>query len=117
MSRKVTNTSQTEVNPQWVMGGNPNAIEAQEARGQEELVNSDQLPVDVRGDKASLPIELGPPSSNDPLFCRATLPDGWSKRPTDHAMWSELVDDKGVVRAMIFYKAAFYDRSAHMTIK
>jgi hypothetical protein len=29
-------------------------------------------------------------------------------------MWSHLVDDKGRNRGSIFYKAAFYDRAAHM---
>lgn len=31
-------------------------------------------------------------------------------------MWSDLVDDKGRKRAGIFYKAAFYDRSAHIGV-
>jgi hypothetical protein len=30
-------------------------------------------------------------------------------------MWSKLVDQNGSERAAIFYKAAFYDRSAHMS--
>ncbi len=51
----------------------------------------------------------------DDLFVFAILPDGWKKQATDHDMHSELIDDKGVVRARIFYKAAFYDRSASIT--
>ena len=31
-------------------------------------------------------------------------------------MHSNLVDDKGRIRATIFYKAAFYDRDAHMSL-
>ena len=31
-------------------------------------------------------------------------------------MWSDLVDDKGRKRTSIFYKAAFYDRSAHIGV-
>jgi hypothetical protein len=31
-------------------------------------------------------------------------------------MWSYLVDEKGRERAAIFYKAAFYDRDAHISI-
>ena len=31
-------------------------------------------------------------------------------------MWSELKDDKGRTRGGIFYKAAFYDRHAHMRL-
>lgn len=48
------------------------------------------------------------------LFRDADLPDGWKIRATSHSMWSELVDAKGSVRAMIFYKAAFYDQDAHI---
>ena len=32
-------------------------------------------------------------------------------------MWSDLLDDKGVKRGSIFYKAAFYDRSAFLRLK
>jgi hypothetical protein len=52
----------------------------------------------------------------DPIFCLAELPKGWKKRPTEHSMWSELVDENNVVKAEIFYKAAFYDRSAFMRL-
>ncbi len=52
----------------------------------------------------------------DDLFVKAQLPDGWTKRATDHAMWSDLLDEQGRRRAAIFYKAAFYDRSAHMSL-
>lgn len=87
-------------------------------RGQEELVNSEELPVDCPADfKAELEkagVRFIGPVPGDDMFCRARLPKDWKKRPTDHSMWCELVDDKGVVRAMIFYKAAFYDRSAFM---
>ena len=33
---------------------------------------------------------------------------------TDHSMWSNILDQNGMVRGKMFYKAAFYDRSAHM---
>ena len=52
----------------------------------------------------------------DDLFVHVTLPDGWKIVPTDHSMWSDLVDPKGVKRASIFSKEAFYDRSAHMDL-
>ena len=50
------------------------------------------------------------------MFQEVILPAGWKKVRTDHSMWSKLVDDKGRERASIFYKAAFYDRSAHMNL-
>lgn len=62
-------------------------------------------------------IRFGELVKDDPIFIEATLPQGWKKVGTDHAMWSKLLDEKGRGRAMIFYKAAFYDRSAHMSAK
>lgn len=114
----ITNTKN---NPRydWVLGGNPAAIESQEARGQMELIDSEQLPVKVEGDRKKLEdkgVVFGKPTPGDEIFCSAKLPVGWKKRPTDHSMWSELVDEKGAVCAKIFYKAAFYDRSAFIRI-
>lgn len=118
--KPITNTRQSEVNPQWLHGANPSGILAQEARGQKELVQSMQLPTDVPpADKQKLVdagVIFGEQSAGDTMFVDALLPKGWSKRPTDHSMWNELVDDKGVVRAKIFYKAAFYDRRAFMNV-
>lgn len=118
-----------EVRPDWLFGGDPNAIEAQEADGQKSLMQSSQLPVegspghymygreDPKSDEAwsVTGIEFGPVEEGE-LFRNAMLPAGWKKVPTDHAMWSHLVDDKGRVRASIFYKAAFYDQKAHMDL-
>lgn len=107
-------TSKDEVRPDWLFGFNPNAIERQEAQGQAALVESPQLPVNGSEDPCfeKMGIIWGDPTPGDEIFRQAQLPEGWKKQPTDHAMWSHLVDDKGRVRARIFYKAAFYDRSA-----
>lgn len=94
--------------------GTGNAIEMQEAQGQRSFVASETLPMD--GPKAPLEaagVKFLHPVEGDPIFQFVQLPEGWKKKATDHAMWSELVDDKGRKRAGIFYKAAFYDRSAH----
>ena len=114
-----TNKKRGAIHPEWLFGGNPNAIEQQEAEGQKELVDSSLLPVKVHGKEEleKLGVKFGQPLPDDPLFCEAELPEGWKKRPTDHSMGSELVDEKGKVRAFIFYKAAFYDRSASMLFK
>jgi hypothetical protein len=55
--------------------------------------------------------------SDDPLFCRVELPAGWRKVPTDHPLWTDLVDGGGKVRAKIVYKAAFYDRYARVSLE
>lgn len=97
--------------------GLPGAIEASERRGQQELVASESLPTDTRGDDAAflaLGFTFGEPDADDPIFRPATLPTGWKREASDHSMWSHIVDERGIRRASIFYKAAFYDRSAAM---
>lgn len=100
------------------------AILRQEARGQQDAVNSAQLPTkgllgehrkvwEAMGIKI-IEKEPGTTSSRDALFCEVELPKGWKKRATDHSMHNEVVDDKGRVRGRFFYKAAFYDRDAFM---
>lgn len=49
----------------------------------------------------------------DDLFYEVVLPEGWQvKSHGDSAYWSDLVDEHGDRVGSIFYKAAFYDRSA-----
>lgn len=95
-------------------------ITGQEAVGQRQLVESTSLPTDTAGhdaDYLALGFTFGEPDPSDPLFRPATLPDGWSKQPSDHSMWSYVVDEHGRRRVAVFYKAAFYDRSAHMRLE
>lgn len=94
-------------------------IENQEAKGQRELVKSDVMPVDLFGQKESfiaMGFEFGDPVPGDKVFQYAKLPEGWKKQPTNHSMWSNIVDAEGRVRVNIFYKAAFYDRAAHASL-
>ena len=126
MKKKVTNTTkQAQKNPGAFLGeamvfGGSQAIERSEAQGQAELVESEVLPTNLNGgnqkDYEKVGIIFGNVVEGDPLFQEVTLPAGWKKIRTDHSMWSKLVDDKGRERAGIFYKAAFYDRSAHMNL-
>lgn len=106
-------------------GGVARAIEEQEAQGQHELVNSMQLPRQMgydANDRAAYEKlgfkfaeeKPGEQLKGDKLFIDAALPEGWKKVRTDHSMWSNIVDTKGRVRVTVFYKAAFYDRDAHM---
>lgn len=92
-----------------------------EARGQRQLVNSSQLPVEVQrpgtdADFEAVGFTFGAPEERDDLFRPAALPPGWTKRGSDHAMWSYIDDELGRERVAIFYKAAFYDRSAFMRL-
>lgn len=110
---RIPNTAQ-QPHRDWLFGRNPGAIEDQEAAGQQALVASSQLPVDGSAECAKYGITIMGDSPNDPLFVDVQLPPGWTIKPTDHSMWSDLLDADGKKRAAIFYKAAFYDRKAHM---
>jgi len=96
----------------------PGGIEAQEAQGQQDFVASETLPIECnfckREQLEAMGIVFG--EEIDDLFIEARLPEGWEKAPTDHSMWSKLIDEQGRERAAIFYKAAFYDRSAHISL-
>jgi len=99
--------------------GSTRYIEDQERQGQTQLAASTTIPAKLNGcteeDLRALGFELEPkPTSGDLLFRPAMLPHGWKIVPTSHAMWSDLVDSRGFIRGSIFYKAAFYDRSAHL---
>lgn len=102
----------------FVVASTPGGIAAQEARGQAVFCASEILPKRIQGntraDLESIGFSFG--DDHDDIFVKATLPAGWSKRPSDHSMWSHIVDEKGRERAAIFYKAAFYDRSAHISL-
>lgn len=107
----------------------PGGIEAQEAAGQTMLVESQILPQEG----TIKPGFYGDPKQTqqqrleavgfvfgeqvDDLFVRCQLPPGWTKQAEDHSMWSRLEDEHGRKRASIFYKAAFYDRSAHLSLE
>lgn len=103
--------------PDYMAASLPGGIEAQEKAGQDMVCKSELLPLDCGGNKhvfESLGFVFGDPV--DRIFCKGTLPPGWSKKPTDHSMWSDFVDEKGRKRGAMFYKAAFYDQSAHMNL-
>lgn len=100
--------------------GTSRSIEAMEAEGQRALVTSDVLPVEMRPGRKefeALGFVFGEAVNDDPLFLHATLPEGWTRKPSDHSMWSYLVDELGQERVAIFYKAAFYDRHANMSLR
>jgi hypothetical protein len=91
-------------------------ITGMEADGQRQIVQSDVLPRDCKDDDALLALGFTFGEATDDLFREATLPAGWSRKASDHDMWSYIVDERGIERVGLFYKAAFYDRSAHMSL-
>lgn len=126
--KKVTNTSKEVPTHQvmWLGGGNPNAIENQEAEGQKEFEQASQLPrkcnspyniTNTAEQYSKMGIKVLVPSKGDDIFLGVKLPKGWKVQSTDHSMWNNLIDDKGRVRAMIFYKAAFYDRDSFINFE
>ena len=94
----------------------PGGIELQEAQGQQKLVASQMIPKEIRGATRDQLQAIGFVFGDDcdELFVNCQLPVGWTKKATTHSMHSDLLDEKGRVRAGIFYKAAFYDRRAEM---
>ena len=98
------------------------AVEAQEADGQRSFTTSDTLPTMMGlGDRVALEqagVVFGEKVDGDEIFTYVTLPAGWKKvaSPAGDSRWTELHDDKDRCRASIFYKAAFYDRSANLNV-
>lgn len=98
-------------------GGMAGYVTEMEAAGQRQLVHSDTLPVDAPWDALEvLGFSAGDLVPGDPLFRRCTLPDGWTREGSDHAMWSYVLDERGIRRVSVFYKAAFYDRRAGASV-
>jgi hypothetical protein len=98
--------------------GGASFIEEQEANGQREMVHSDVIPSHGYADEdlLALGFTLGDLVEGDPLFRQAGLPEGWKRQGSDHAMHSDIVDTLGRKRVGIFYKAAFYDRRADLSV-
>lgn len=98
-----------------ITGDIGSAIMNQETRGQRQFNASDVLPKKCpREQLETLGFVFG--KDVDDLFVEAKLPTGWRKVATSHSMWTSIEDDKGRERASVFYKAAFYDRAAHMNL-
>lgn len=99
----------------FLVASTPGGIEKQEKDGQIEQSFLETLPkkgTEARATWEALGFAFG--NDADDIFVNVKFPHGWRKQVTDHDMWTKLLDDKGRERASIFYKAAFYDRSAHI---
>jgi hypothetical protein len=95
-------------------------IKTQEKAGQTSFTSSDTLPREMSTEAMialrTAGVEFGGLVTGDDLFVYAKLPEGWKRQGTSHDMHSDLLDEKGRKRAGIFYKAAFYDRRANLSI-
>ncbi|SRR5260221_12836600 len=112
-----------------LVASTPGGIEAQEALAQQDLIESQKLPKEGtiqptynHQDLPSNQVQLEAlgfvfGEEVDDLFVSCQLPKGWTLQPTDHSMWSKVLDGKGRTRMMVFYKGAFYDRRAHANIE
>ncbi len=125
--RKLRNTTQdVKDNPLVTLGiamaeGTSKMIENQEAAGQSDFVNSTTLPTKIMTENGAKILEkfgviFGENVEDDPMFQYVTLPEGWAREGTGHSMHSDVLDEQGRKRIGVFYKAAFYDRSAHMWV-
>ncbi len=101
-----------------MMGGESTRyITDMESRGADQVVASEQLPAEGDWEKAAeLGIIKGEPVPGDDLFVNVTLPEGWTRQRTGHDMYTDILDERGVKRISIGYKAAFYDRWARFTV-
>jgi hypothetical protein len=103
--------------PNAITAMTPGGIEAQEAAGQQRLSTNELLPADGIEEVSNALGFTYDPKIVDRIFVKAKIPAGWKKVPhADRSMWSDLVDDKGVKRAGIFFKAAFYDYKAYIQL-
>lgn len=102
------------------LGGGDRYITEMEADGQQQLLASTTLPTKSNynhdGQYEALGFTFGEAVAGAPMFREATLPEGWKREGSEHAMWSYIVDQRGIRRVSIFYKAAYYDREAFMGI-
>ncbi len=103
-----------------IVQGSGRSIEGEEARGQEELVQSESIPTQMRSEGMEeklkeLGFELGEVDESDPLFRSCKLPQDWKREASGHRLWSYIVDERGFRRISISYKAAYYDRRAFMS--
>lgn len=105
--------------PGALAAGTPGGIEAQELKGQLAQAVLETLPAEFLGCSKEDFEKLGfkfTSKTPDGVFWNCKFPAGWKKLPTDHSMWTDLIDDKGVTYANIFFKAAFYDYHAHISL-
>ena len=97
----------------FMTASTPGGIEAQEAAGQADTIKSNKIACKAPWGQLKA-LGFKKLDEGDGVLCNAEFPEGWEMRATEHSMNSDLFDDKGRKRGSMFYKAAFYDRSASL---
>ncbi len=100
------------------MMGEKNVVDHVEAEGQARAVASTMMAKEMEPSREEWE-KLGFTFTDipgDEVLCEASLPEGWSMEETDHPMWINIVDQNGMKRGSMFYKAVFYDRVARMSL-
>lgn len=97
-------------------GGTDYAAERNGKHKQALAAASNKLPRRVdRDDRLvyeALGFEFG--DATDKLFMAVSFPDGWGTKPTDHYMYTHIVDERGRRRGQYFYKPDFWDQDASL---
>lgn len=92
----------------------------------EPLHNTSQLPSNVNDCKnydevvsiyEKHGIKVLTASENDDLFLDVILPENLRISATSHGMYYNILDKNDRIRAVYFYKSAFYDRDAYLNFK
>jgi hypothetical protein len=113
-----------EIFLETITGGNiGQSIMNQEKREQAKMVSIQNLPksggsfckLSIPDCYKKLGIEII--GEYDDLFYKVKLPIEWEIKSHSNSLWSSLLDNKGKERALIFYKVAFYDRSADIVFR
>ncbi len=93
----------------------PGGIDAQEKAGTQMVLEQQRLALDGTRQHLAYLESLGFVFGNDDgLLVDCALPPGWKLAEHPHPMLTRLLDADGAERALQFYKAAFYDKQAHI---
>lgn len=101
----------------FMAASSPGGIEAQERMGQKDVCRKTMIPKEMIPNRRAYE-DMGIHIRNDAndIFFSADYPKDWTIKPTNNPYYSLIIDNTGKERAQIFYKAAFYDKSAYIRL-
>src|SRR5437773_9861677 len=119
MNKPENTTRRVKQDPAGTLGGMlaegiSGFIENMERAGGRQMLESEVLPTEILrasiGDFEVLGFVFHGVVTEDPIFQRVTLPAGWKREAGEnpYGYWTNLVDERGLKRVAVFYKAAFY---------